>query len=232
MRRFFQFRLRALFVVVTLAAIAALWWSHRLHCLARAAFHRVEIVRCEEQKARERDEFVVAYAKQQRPKREPPPELLLAVLTEQVAKYKREEAQSQAERDKQLAEREKVLAEVLSKMEPKLDELIPHRRSRSQRWEDQTIYDSMAQGFLVIPSGAPDRVVDSVVASELAKLLPGHTTESNPEEPDLVSSYEARISALEREIAIRKELSEQYLQAIFRPWMRADEDKLTTMATP
>lgn len=216
MRRFFQFRLRALFVVVTLAAIAALWWSHRLYCLERTAFHQAEIVRCEELKTRSAEEF--------------------------LANMERELVKSQAESQRQLAA-------IRAKMEEAVlrGPFLLEAPSRPKRWEDQTVYDSMAQGFLVIPANgwkppgerAPEQIDDPPKAAEIKSTAKSElqedrniVEESNPDEPDLVTSYEAKIAAIDREIAIRNEFAEQYLHAIYRPWIRVDERKLPAKKSP
>jgi hypothetical protein len=233
MRRLFQFRLRALFVLVTLAAIAALWWSHRLHCLDRAAFHRTEIVRCQEQQVRDTDEFVLAYARQRNPQRRPPRDLLREVLLQQLADEQRELDTARAKSEKQLAE----FKATIEKMELRRSFDL-QGTPRSKRWEDQTVYDSMAQGFLVVPApGAerssppstdsslsiPDVLVDPIVKAP----EPPRAVEKELDEPDLVTIYETHTAALAREVEIHTELAAQFQRAVYRPWMRIDESVLT-----
>lgn len=184
MRRLFQFRLRTLFVLVTLAAIAALWCSHRMYCLDRAAFHRNEIVRCQEQQVRDTDEFVAAFAKQRNPKQRPlSPVLEKAVRLKKQADFLKKAAKSGVEVQTETIE-ERIRAELFAS-------LRPNASSGPQRWEDQTVYDSMAQGFLVVPSKV-----------EVAK--------QESEEPDLVANYESKVSALNLEVTIHIELADQY----------------------
>ena len=182
MRRLFQFRLRALFVVVTLAEIVALWWSHRLHCLDRAAFHQAEIIRCGEQQATEFDAYIVAD--------------------------------------------EKAIKEELEAIRGTL------REERYERWEDQTVELLMDQGFLVIPSGLPDSPSPSPDPKEPPKPAPQIVETKLKERPDFSAIYEAKRVALDREIALHTELADQYLRAIYRPWLRVDESVLQEAKTP
>src|SRR4051794_12557404 len=43
-RKFWQFRLRSLLLLVFVCALAAAWWSHRRYCLDRAWFHAKQAV--------------------------------------------------------------------------------------------------------------------------------------------------------------------------------------------
>ena len=45
-RRWLQFKLRTLLIVVTLAALSLGWWQHRSYCLARAQVHDWEVLVC------------------------------------------------------------------------------------------------------------------------------------------------------------------------------------------
>jgi hypothetical protein len=41
-RRWLQFRLRTLFIFMTMAAVALWWWNHRAYCLQKAHEHGIE----------------------------------------------------------------------------------------------------------------------------------------------------------------------------------------------
>lgn len=160
----------------------------------------------------------------------------------------RESAESQAESEKLLAEYKSMIEKV------KLSSPSSNGPSRSLRWEDQSVYDSMAQGFLVVPSGAPDfsrpktesrepknsplTVAEQEhekadVAARLA--FAGMSREETPpkviKEPDLVSIYELKLDSLNREIVLHNELADQYLRAIYRPWLKIDESVLQEATT-
>jgi hypothetical protein len=45
-RRWLQFNLRTLLIVVTLTALSLGWWQHRSHCLERAKVHDWEALAC------------------------------------------------------------------------------------------------------------------------------------------------------------------------------------------
>lgn len=45
-RRWLQFSLRTLFIVMTIAAVALCWWNHRGHCLRKAESHEFLALMC------------------------------------------------------------------------------------------------------------------------------------------------------------------------------------------
>jgi hypothetical protein len=229
MRRFFQFRLQTLFVVVTIASLAALWWAHRLHCLERAAFHRSEIARCQQGQAIEEGAFVKAYVRQRNPKRRPPRHLLPLVLNEEVAQFTK---QSEEVR-KELAAAEATFNKALAESKSRAAELNLLASPPSKRWEDQSVYDSMAQGFLVIPSPMPSQPLTHGNSEPIAepKAIDEATAEVEskmavPAEPDLVTPHESKIAALDSEMKRHAELAREFEQAIFRFWRRVDESTI------
>jgi hypothetical protein len=233
LRKLLQYRLRTLFVLVTVAALAALWWSHRLYCLERAKFHRAEIARCQEQQVIEAEKS----------------------LNEQIAVYVRARTEAAAELEKRVAEvsalKKKVRSALEGQRQRRVEGLLLDA-SRSQRWEDQSISDSMAQGFLIVPApggsilsrpgaihddpppntagqyqGEPDVLAEPILSAAEPPKAGERAAEKELAEPDLVTPYEAKAAALSREVLLHTELAEKYLRAIYRPWMRVDESALS-----
>jgi hypothetical protein len=261
-RRLFQFRLRTLFVLVAVAAIAALWWSHRLHCLDRAEFHRAEIARCREQQLVEKEAFIAAFFGPISPRRRlPSGEFAIDSFIEQIAFECWKAETMMAKLETQQAEIKSIQAEFNEKLRTAMQDQsrlgadgLGLGASSSQRWEDQSVYDSMAQGFLVVPApgasmyprrsedsrerppsattnlnpGEPDALADSIVPVP----EPPNTVEKVLDEPDLVPPYEAKVAALSREIVIHAELADKYLRAINRPWLHVDESALSEAKGP
>jgi hypothetical protein len=217
-----QFRLRSLFVLLLISALAAAWWSHRHHCLERAEFH-------ERQAKSDIEEAATAEA-----------EAFLAkfLYSSKLVEEQYELAMEQAEK----AQQEFHEALNVARASARID---LQQRSAEHDFFDKTtpertrIDRAISAGYLLAhvadapplrsnPSvPTPQQPEPTVTVEEIPYLPPPAATPPPPANTPPASpeqmAFERRANALHVRSKFHEQQKKFYLRAIYRPWMDLQE---------
>ena len=224
--KWWQFRLRSLLLLVFVSALAAGWWSHRSHCLERAAFHEIQR-KNDEQEAQQAEIDVV-----------------IAQLLNSLH-FEREQVREHEEYERKLREYERGPFDEERSMEMILDQLRRERFPRTSNFFDESVPErervagAIASGYLLAPTDGrpvpqfvdpPTLPLPTNASATAEKKAPRPPPPSPPVKKTLVPSpeqtaAEARAKAIQARVKFHVEQQERYHAAIYRPWQSLREEK-------
>ncbi|MBC7854808.1 MAG: hypothetical protein IAF94_15355, partial [Pirellulaceae bacterium] len=220
-RKLWQFRLRSLFVLLLLSALAAAWWSHRRHCLERAEFHERQAksdIDEAEGSALANFEYSLKLMNDQ---------YKLAMEQAKEAEQVYQEALNRAKASLPDSMLQDVLQDAMQKRYADhdfFDEKIPER-TRIER--------AISSGYLLAPvagaprprsnpsAPAPQQPEPPAAVEEVPEPLPPANISLPP--PPEQTVFERRAKALHERSEFHEQQHQHYRRAVYRPWINLQE---------